>query len=91
MRGRSATNEPDVGDTAVTLLKEGADFTIKNSEDMVPLDLAPDKEVCIFFSNAFATVRHHHSLGNVKLTGANTKGTPIYNTRIRTGGHRAGR
>lgn len=34
-----------VGDTAVALLKEGADFTMKNSEDMVALDLAPDKEV----------------------------------------------
>lgn len=34
-----------VGDTAVALLKEGADFTIKNAEDELPLDLAPDKEV----------------------------------------------
>ena len=27
------------------MLKEGADFTIKNGEDMLPIDLAPDKEV----------------------------------------------
>lgn len=37
----------DLGDVAVTLLKEGADFTIKNGEDVVALDLAPDKDVCI--------------------------------------------
>ncbi|KAH7270447.1 uncharacterized protein BKA55DRAFT_48682 [Fusarium redolens] len=35
------------GDTAVTLLKEGADFTLKNSAGELALDLAPDKEVCI--------------------------------------------
>jgi 26S proteasome non-ATPase regulatory subunit 10 len=35
------------GDTAVALLKEGADFTIKNSAEELALDLAPDKEVCI--------------------------------------------
>ena len=34
-----------VGDTAVALLKEGADFTIKNTAEELPLDLAPDKEV----------------------------------------------
>ncbi|RGP73642.1 26s proteasome non-atpase regulatory subunit 10 [Fusarium longipes] len=33
------------GDTAVALLKEGADFTLKNSADELALDLAPDKEV----------------------------------------------
>ncbi|KAJ3470418.1 hypothetical protein MRS44_000517 [Fusarium solani] len=33
------------GDTAVALLKEGADFTIKNSAEELALDLAPDKEV----------------------------------------------
>ncbi|KAH7326704.1 ankyrin repeat-containing domain protein [Stachybotrys elegans] len=33
------------GDTAVALLKEGADFTIKTGEDILALDLAPDKEV----------------------------------------------
>lgn len=27
------------------MLKEGADFTVKNSEDMLAIDLAPDKEV----------------------------------------------
>lgn len=27
------------------MLKEGADFTIKNSEEALALDLAPDKEV----------------------------------------------
>jgi len=32
-------------DTAVALIKEGADFTIKNTEDAVAIDLAPDKEV----------------------------------------------
>ncbi|KAL6920175.1 hypothetical protein FSHL1_004152 [Fusarium sambucinum] len=33
------------GDTAVALLKEGADFTLKNGADELALDLAPDKEV----------------------------------------------
>jgi 26S proteasome non-ATPase regulatory subunit 10 len=33
------------GDTAVALLKEGADHTIKNTDDVVALDLAPDREV----------------------------------------------
>ncbi|GAB0134885.1 hypothetical protein EsDP_00003239 [Epichloe bromicola] len=33
------------GDVAITLLKEGADFTLKNAEDKSALDLAPDKEV----------------------------------------------
>lgn len=37
----------DVADAAVALLKEGADFSIRNSDDVLPLDLAPDKEVCI--------------------------------------------
>lgn len=41
----SVTLTNPVGDTAVALLKEGADFTIKNAEDELPLDLAPDKEV----------------------------------------------
>lgn len=27
------------------MLKEGADFTVKNSEEVLPIDLAPDKEV----------------------------------------------
>ena len=35
------------GDTAIALLKEGADHSIKNSEDMLPLHLAPDEEVNI--------------------------------------------
>jgi hypothetical protein len=33
------------GDAAVALLKEGADASIKNSAEELPLDLAPDKEV----------------------------------------------
>jgi hypothetical protein len=33
------------GDTAVFLLKEGADFSIKNSEEVLAIDLAPDKDV----------------------------------------------
>ncbi|QPG99202.1 hypothetical protein C2857_001187 [Epichloe festucae Fl1] len=33
------------GDVAIALLKEGADFTLKNAEDKSALDLAPDKEV----------------------------------------------
>ncbi|KAJ4008054.1 putative ankyrin-repeat protein [Fusarium irregulare] len=33
------------GDTAVALLKEGADHTLKNSADELALDLAPDREV----------------------------------------------
>ncbi|PFH63349.1 hypothetical protein XA68_13806 [Ophiocordyceps unilateralis] len=33
------------GDVAVVLLEEGADFTIKNSDGELALDLAPDKEV----------------------------------------------
>lgn len=30
---------------AVALVKYGADFSIKNAQDELPLDLAPDKEV----------------------------------------------
>ncbi|UNI15242.1 putative ankyrin-repeat protein [Purpureocillium takamizusanense] len=41
------------GDVAVALLKEGADFTIRNSADELALDLAPDKEV--------RAARHHHA------------------------------
>lgn len=33
------------GDTAVALLKEGADHTLKTAEEHLALDLAPDKEV----------------------------------------------
>ncbi|KAG8412438.1 putative ankyrin-repeat protein, variant 2 [Metarhizium acridum] len=33
------------GDVAIALLKEGADFTLKNTDDVLALDLAPDKEV----------------------------------------------
>jgi 26S proteasome non-ATPase regulatory subunit 10 len=46
-RRQKATNLCSPGDTAVALLKEGADFTLKNSADELALDLAPDKEVCI--------------------------------------------
>ena len=35
-----------LGDLAVALLKEGADFGLKNSDGELALDLAPDKEVC---------------------------------------------
>jgi 26S proteasome non-ATPase regulatory subunit 10 len=34
-----------IGDTAVALLKEEADFTLKTTEGQLPLDLAPDKVV----------------------------------------------
>lgn len=34
-----------VGDTAVALLKEEADFTLKTTEGVLAIDLAPDKEV----------------------------------------------
>ncbi|EGU89314.1 hypothetical protein FOXB_00267 [Fusarium oxysporum f. sp. conglutinans Fo5176] len=44
-RRQKATNLCSPGDTAVALLKEGADFTLKNSADELALDLAPDKEV----------------------------------------------
>ncbi|CAJ0546402.1 Ff.00g098750.m01.CDS01 [Fusarium sp. VM40] len=33
------------GDTAVALLKEGADFTLKTNAEELAMDLAPDKEV----------------------------------------------
>jgi 26S proteasome non-ATPase regulatory subunit 10 len=33
------------GDVAVLLLKEGADFTLKTGDEMLALDLAPDREV----------------------------------------------
>lgn len=39
------------GDVAVMLLKEGADHTLKNSEEELALDLAPDKEVRPFCAN----------------------------------------
>jgi 26S proteasome non-ATPase regulatory subunit 10 len=35
------------GDTAVALLKEGADFTLKTNAEELAMDLAPDKEVRI--------------------------------------------
>ena len=34
-----------IGDTAVFLLKEGADHTLKTGEEILALDLAPDKDV----------------------------------------------
>lgn len=34
-----------IGDTAVALLKEEADFTLKTTEGELAIDLAPDKEV----------------------------------------------
>ncbi|KAK2609015.1 putative ankyrin-repeat protein [Conoideocrella luteorostrata] len=36
------------GDAAIALLKEGADFTLKNAEDVLAMDLAPDKEVHLY-------------------------------------------
>lgn len=47
MRNRRewGTDEGKLGDVAVALLKEGADHTLKTNEDMVALDLAPDKDV----------------------------------------------
>jgi hypothetical protein len=36
-----------IGDTAVALLKEEADFTLKNNEGELAIDLAPDKEVSL--------------------------------------------
>jgi 26S proteasome non-ATPase regulatory subunit 10 len=38
---------PSPGDTAVALLKEGADFTLKTNAEELAMDLAPDKEVRI--------------------------------------------
>lgn len=35
----------NTGDTAVFLLKEGADPTIKNIDEVLAIDLAPDKDV----------------------------------------------
>lgn len=37
---------------AVALVKHGADFSIKNAQDELPLDLAPDKEVRISFDDS---------------------------------------
>ena len=39
-----------VGDTAVALLKAGADFSLKTIEDKLAIDLAPDKEASVSFS-----------------------------------------
>lgn len=38
-------NRTIVGDAALTLLKAGADYTRRSKEGMLPIDLAPDKEV----------------------------------------------
>ncbi|KAG6066326.1 hypothetical protein E4U32_006248 [Claviceps aff. humidiphila group G2b] len=38
------------GDVAVALVKYGADFSIKNAQDELPLDLAPDKEVRLYIA-----------------------------------------
>ncbi|CAH0047914.1 unnamed protein product, partial [Clonostachys solani] len=38
------------GDTAVALLKAGADFSLKTIEDQLAIDLAPDKEASVSFS-----------------------------------------
>lgn len=35
----------DAGDAAVTLLKEGADTSKRDSDGFLAIDLAPDKEV----------------------------------------------
>ena len=40
------------GDTAVALLKEGADVTVKNADGELPLDLAPDKEIRTYILRA---------------------------------------
>jgi len=42
---KSKANCCSIGDTAVALLKEEADFTLKTSEGELAIDLAPDKEV----------------------------------------------
>lgn len=42
---KSKANSCSIGDTAVALLKEEADFTLKTSEGELAIDLAPDKEV----------------------------------------------
>jgi hypothetical protein len=46
LRRSPSTHKALIGDTAVALLKEGADFTLKTTEEELALDLAPDKEVC---------------------------------------------
>mgnify|MGYP005989078177 CR=1 FL=1 len=66
----AATLTNPVGDTAVALLKEGADFTIKNADDELPLDLAPDKEV--------------RTLTTLLSCRTNLPGPEIYRTRSRT-------
>ncbi|KAG5926495.1 hypothetical protein E4U42_003269 [Claviceps africana] len=40
------------GDVAMALLKRGADFSIKNAQEELALDLAPDKEVRLYIVRA---------------------------------------
>jgi hypothetical protein len=48
--GMSVEINARVGDTAVALLKAGADFSLKTIEDKLAIDLAPDKEASVSFS-----------------------------------------
>lgn len=43
--GADLSSLAGIGDTAVALLKAGADFDKKDSNGQLALDLAPDKEV----------------------------------------------
>jgi 26S proteasome non-ATPase regulatory subunit 10 len=51
-----------IGDVALALLKEGADFTLKNTEDVLALDLAPDKEVYIYICTFSISTQKSHNL-----------------------------
>lgn len=46
------------GDTAVALIKEEADFTLKNNDGELAIDLAPDQEVSEAFPHTRITARH---------------------------------
>lgn len=41
-----------IGDTAVALLREEADFTLKTNDGELAIDLAPDKEVSVSQSHS---------------------------------------
>lgn len=45
VQSRGINHVSCLGDTAVALLKEGADYTLKNSAEELAMDLAPDRDV----------------------------------------------
>jgi hypothetical protein len=63
------------GDTAVALLKAGAETDKKDMDGFLALDLAPDKDVCLLPSLAFTTIL------------MTATGPEIHRTRGRKGGH----